>query len=94
METYIYTENVLAPKPHRCNTCLEIYILIDDKPRWAGKTFFHTASSPGEDSEVFQWLIKEGRIPKELYDLSSNNWRGAGYYRDEVIKRGYQIFGI
>lgn len=97
MKTFVYTEE-RRPNRVRNNRVLRIYRIINNAPKFLGSLEYTTGSTPGSDSEVFQWLINNGYVPKKYYNLSRSesrgDWCGAGYYCPEVEAKGIKIIEL
>ena len=93
MKTFVYVETRYHNRK-RNNREARIYRVVNNQPKYLGFTQWSTGSTMGSDSEVFHWLMDNGYIPKSYYALSENEWRGKGYYCQEVEKKGYKIKGI
>lgn len=52
-----------------------------------GAATWHTSSTCGEKSEVFQKLMELGYIPKKYEKSSVCAWRGAGYFAGSVCEK-------
>lgn len=90
MKTFIYKQEFRKATYGQNVTCT-IYRVKNNLPIYVGECKYNTGSSMGADSEVFNELIKLKLIPKKYYNISKNNWRGAGYYCPEVADAGYRI---
>jgi len=94
MKTFIYTKKSPNDKKLVGQIEINIYHVKNNKPTNIGTIFTTFGSSKGNDSEVFRYLIENKYIPKYYYNLSKNDWRGAGYYCFEVKDMGINIMGL
>ena len=85
MKTFIFATNI-----HRE---ISIYQIKRNKPYFIGTIGSHEHSH-GNISDVFNYLIDNKYIPKSYFNLSKNNWRGAGYYCPEIEDKGIKIIEI
>ena len=90
MKTFIYTER------NNKNSTVEVsvYQIKRNNPELIGKLTYTKGSTLGADSEVLNYLIENKYIPKSYYNLSENEWRGAGYYCNKVLEKGVRIIGL
>lgn len=92
MRTFVFTVN--EQKKIGANRFCRIYELINNKPTEVCRCEYLTASCRGSVSEVFNCLIDNNIISKDLYDCSKSEWRSGGYYCKGVVDRGVQIFEL
>lgn len=57
-----------------------------------GEVSWNTASYRGPESEVFNFLIKKGELPKKLFKASESPMQSGGYYNWSIGQRyGFSI---
>lgn len=93
MKTFIFKENKYRNRKRNNRECV-IYQIKNNTPIIIGIISYTTGSTMGAESEVFHFLIENGFIPKSYYNLSKNEWRGGGYYCQEVESKGIKIIEI
>lgn len=65
----------------------QIYTIKKGVLMWCGAATWHTSSTCGAKSEVFQKLMELGYIPKKYEKSSVCAWRGAGYFAGPVCEK-------
>lgn len=93
MKTFIFKEIRYHNRKRNNRECV-IYKVKNNIPVFIGDLYYSTGSTPGAENEVFRFLIENKFIPKKYYNLSQNEWRGAGYYCKEVEDKGIKIISI
>lgn len=73
---------------------LSVYRLIHNFPKYITSTEYSQGMSRGDDSEAFNALMDCGELPKSYYNLSRCEWRGPGYYCQDVEDKGVRIYGL
>lgn len=63
-------------------------------PLFIGPMTIWNRSNRGSLSEVFNYLMRKKIIPKKYFGLSKCEWRGPGYYCQEVEDKGIRITEI
>lgn len=93
MKTFIFKKLIYNSKTSNNRECV-IYRVKNNIPHYIGSVYYTTGMTCGAESEVFHFLIKNKYIPKSYYNLSKNDWRGSGYYCQEVEDKGVKIIEI
>lgn len=93
MKTFVYVETRYHNRK-RNNREARIYRVVNNQPKYLGVTSWSSGATRGSDSEVFQWLMDNGYIPKSYCALSESAWQGKGYYCQAVEEKGYKIIRI
>jgi hypothetical protein len=92
MKTYVFT--IHPQKSKNLNRFARVYRLKNNNPVYLGFCEWSTSSCRGSSSEVFNFLIGIGELPKSLFKCSLCDWRGSAYYCREVEEKGYKIISI
>ena len=87
MKTFIFKKLIYNINTSNNRECV-IYRVKNNIPQYIGSVYYTTGTTCGAESEVFRFLIINKYLPESYYNLSKNDWRGSGYYCQEVEDKG------